>query len=207
MKLYKFKSLKEFEYVADIIMNNRLYSADFKNLNDPMEGVFYSSTKKKNIVMNITESRQKQRVCSLSRKYNNPLLWAHYADSFRGVCIEIEVDESIVTLHDINYTHEAPTVIYDRDDKFMGELLPDPEEWAVRSLTRKFEEWSYEKEIRILNNSSSSYIEVGIRVVSVIFGVNTSEMYQDIITKIIPNEVDVFKSKFIAGNKVVKVPI
>ena len=41
-KLYKYKSLKQFEYFMDILTQNRLYGATFKELNDPMEGFFQS---------------------------------------------------------------------------------------------------------------------------------------------------------------------
>ncbi len=51
MKLYKFKSLANFEYVADIIINKRLYAADFTELNDPMEGFLLLMIKKNSLML------------------------------------------------------------------------------------------------------------------------------------------------------------
>lgn len=138
MRLYKFKSLADFEFVADIIMNNRLYAADFRSLNDPMEGLFHNYGSKKSIIDSIDAAKQKHLVCSLSKDCTSPLLWAHYADGFKGVCIEVEVNENILTPYIIEYTKESPVVSYDRSDKLMGEPKPDPNELAVEALTRKF---------------------------------------------------------------------
>ena len=38
--LYKYRAFTSFENVVDIIVNQRLYAASFKNMNDPMEGCY-----------------------------------------------------------------------------------------------------------------------------------------------------------------------
>jgi hypothetical protein len=38
--LYKYRSLKNFQFIADTLVNNRFYAATFSELNDPMEGLF-----------------------------------------------------------------------------------------------------------------------------------------------------------------------
>ena len=43
MLLYKYRSLENFEYVLDIILNERLHCAPYDDLNDPFEGIFRSS--------------------------------------------------------------------------------------------------------------------------------------------------------------------
>ena len=40
MILYKYRSLSNFEHVADIILNDRLYCPTYEELNDPFEGLF-----------------------------------------------------------------------------------------------------------------------------------------------------------------------
>ncbi|MGD9874527.1 MAG: hypothetical protein AB7T27_09695 [Kiritimatiellia bacterium] len=52
MKAYKFKSAAQIPHALDIILNNRLYCADWSSLNDPMEGVFsysYKETKEEDV--------------------------------------------------------------------------------------------------------------------------------------------------------------
>ncbi|MEI8205410.1 MAG: hypothetical protein WCG03_00870 [Kiritimatiellales bacterium] len=40
MLLYKYRSLENFEYVLDIILNEHLHCAPYENLNAPFEGIF-----------------------------------------------------------------------------------------------------------------------------------------------------------------------
>ena len=40
MKAYKFRAASQFAFALDIIFNRRLYCADWRTLNDPMEGRF-----------------------------------------------------------------------------------------------------------------------------------------------------------------------
>ena len=39
--LYKYRSLANWKFVLDILVNGRLYAAPFSELNDPMEGRLY----------------------------------------------------------------------------------------------------------------------------------------------------------------------
>ena len=41
MKLYKYRSLRQnLDFVLDILLNGRLYCAEYQTLNDPLEGFF-----------------------------------------------------------------------------------------------------------------------------------------------------------------------
>ena len=39
--LFKYRSLENWRWLLDILVNNRLYAAPFKDLNDPMEGRYF----------------------------------------------------------------------------------------------------------------------------------------------------------------------
>ena len=41
MILYKYRSLTDWKFLIDILMNNQLFAAGFESLNDPMEGRYY----------------------------------------------------------------------------------------------------------------------------------------------------------------------
>ncbi len=38
--LYKYRNIKSFEFFCDILINSRLYAAEYSKLNDPMEGIY-----------------------------------------------------------------------------------------------------------------------------------------------------------------------
>jgi len=202
MTLYKFKPLTDFEYVADIIIHKRLYSTEFTNLNDPMEGVFeHSDGTKQSIIDMIIKAKEKHKVCALAKEYSNPILWAHYADSFKGVCIEVEVDENLIHLHDIKYHSITPIIDFGRAEKFSNETI-NVDELSVAALTRKYEDWAYEKEMRILNTTDNKYISNGITVKSVLFGANTSNIYKNVISKIISPSIILYDTSFDDNSKV-----
>lgn len=199
---YKFKPLYDFEHVADIIMNNRLYSTEFKNLNDPMEGVFeYEADVDRRIVTDILNEKKQNKICSLAREYHNPILWAHYADSFKGICIEVEVDYDKVNLQGIHY--DTSTLLIKNIPE--EDLFHRPAKTLAKdALTRKYKDWEYEDEVRLLNNSNLNHISDGIEIKSIIFGIRTLEIYKDIISKIAPPTVEL-KYTVIEKNGKVKV--
>lgn len=92
---YKCRSLSNLRYFLDILIYKRLYMASYRELNDPVEGAFVITEDRRrndNLWLEVLRSDKNDlRICSLSRSFNNILMWAHYADSNNGCCIECEV--------------------------------------------------------------------------------------------------------------------
>ncbi|MGN5087545.1 DUF2971 domain-containing protein [Aeromonas hydrophila] len=136
------------DFVFDIIFNKRLYCAEWHTLNDPVEGVFVYSHSGSDqeaaaiFMKEIEQSKKPLRVCSLSKTFDNHLLWAHYASGFSGVAIEFEIDETEDEVIDINYRGVFAAVNESNS--------ADPSSVAKAVLSSKYDAWSYEQEIRIL---------------------------------------------------------
>jgi hypothetical protein len=109
MLAYKFRSSSQLDFAFDIIFNNRLHCADWRNLNDPMEGMFaysYRSTDERDYSEQVDEIiRHKERllVSSLSRTFDCHLLWAHYASGFAGLAVEIELPDNSPRVKVVEY--------------------------------------------------------------------------------------------------------
>jgi hypothetical protein len=152
MKAYKFRSAAQIAFAFDIIINKRLYCSEWINLNDPMEGMFeYSYESKPGFdvakrVMGIKEAKRKYKICSLSATYDSHLLWAHYAGGFDGVAIEIELPAK-----NPNIKKVEPRGVFASVN--LKNAL-DEKEVAKTILFSKYDVWSYEKEIRILNDET-----------------------------------------------------
>lgn len=85
--------------------------------------------------------RQTIGISCFSQDNLNRLLWSHYADGDRGVCIEIETDfdsECFPQLEVVNYVDALPQI----------KLLVHMKENIIALYTTKAREWSYEREIR-----------------------------------------------------------
>lgn len=174
MKVYKFRSTQQIGFIFDILMNKRLYCADWKNLNDPMEGMFACSYREdfdvEQKVKGIVESKQKYKICSLSKTYDNHLLWAHYANGFDGVAIEIELPDDSHNIKELDYNRGV----------FAGVNITEntnEEDVAKYILFSKYNVWAYEEEIRILhdksfyNNIKVTRVIAGHRVQDALFNV------------------------------------
>ena len=89
--------------------------------------------------------------CFIQSNPFNPLMWAHYAESHKGFCIEYEVDKANfqisnngLGLYEVNYTTTRPRFDY-------LELLLNPNSFFERYLATKSHHWSYEEELRLVN--------------------------------------------------------
>ncbi|EME67982.1 hypothetical protein H261_20734 [Paramagnetospirillum caucaseum] len=166
MRAYKFRSASSTDKIFDIILNRRLYCADWRNLNDPLEGIFAFGTSKESrkaydkFLGKIRNEKGKLKVCSLSATFDCHLLWAHYADGFNGVAIEVELPDHDPRVQEVKYRGVFAYVNCDGNMK--------PLDAAKDVLFSKYDEWAYEKEIRIL--SHDEYYSLDIPVKRVIAG-------------------------------------
>lgn len=148
MKAYKFRSSSQLPFALDIIFNSRLYCADWRNLNDPMEGMFVYSYRSsegrdyKDEVAQIIEHKKQLKLCSLSKTFDCHLLWAHYASGFDGLAIEVELPDRSPVIKTVEYRGVFASVSFDTPMR--------PDRAAEEVLSSKYQEWSYEQEVRVL---------------------------------------------------------
>lgn len=81
-------------------------------------------------------------ICSFSATYTHPLLWAHYADSHRGISIEFDAStvQDFGSAIPVEYFGNPPEI------HFLNSKAID---W-ISMLRTKAECWSYEEEYRLL---------------------------------------------------------
>lgn len=183
MKAYKFRSSSNIEFALDIIVNRRLYCADWRRLNDPMEGLFkYSSTHESTAeqrVKGIGEAKSQYKVCSLSADFQSHLLWSHYAGGFDGLAIEVDLPDD---------SHSNIRPLEDRDVfAFLDmDTIADERTAAEKILFSKYREWEYEKEIRILNHSEWYHLDR--RVPRIIVGHRMKDVLVDTLAIVCDRE-------------------
>lgn len=96
-------------------------------------------------------------VLSLTARWNSPLMWSHYADEHRGICIEYAMDEgSFPNITPVNY--RGCRSIY-LSDVFAWRVLNNAlAERKVRETMyfSKANDWRYEREWRSVNITSGN---------------------------------------------------
>lgn len=78
----------------------------------------------------------------VSEKRDDLLMWAHYADSHRGVCLEFAGDSQLML--------QALRVEYSTTRKAINNYTDNQEEMVTKALLTKSDHWAYEAEWRLL---------------------------------------------------------
>jgi len=158
MKLYKFRPLagqEDYKLAKSIIETGRFWCSRFSELNDPMEGIFL--TKNPSIVNDIYNEKNKYKICSFSGKtaFEKPCMWGYYAKGFKGIAIEIKVNDGEVKK--IDYKKDIHTI--NGTDQSEIEAV----------LTTKLTSWKHEAEQRFLKESEENEHAIG-SITAVYFG-------------------------------------
>jgi hypothetical protein len=162
MMVYKYLTAARFFECIDEYLAGKLYFANWKDMNDPMEGFFmvHKSTNEDismhdKLLNELKKEKQRYKICSVSREPDNYLLWSHYADSHKGICIGIEANKPDLQPYVVEYKDHKPYI------NVINCLFVDDKIEEI--LTIKMNYWEYEKEIRFLKEMEEpKMIEIGV---------------------------------------------
>lgn len=139
MLVYRFFSAK---FGLEALANGRLRTTRIAELNDPFEllGPDLSNRKIRKAFRSLkADLDDRYGLLCFSRSWRNPVIWSHYADRHRGLCLGFVVPDRLL----------LPV-------KYVGERLPstqlfcgdDPLAEMKTLLCTKFSHWKYESEMR-----------------------------------------------------------
>jgi hypothetical protein len=142
MRIYH---LLQTQWGLESIRKKRMKISRFSDLNDPFELLGANLRDKSNREAFRQWKRQISEIYGLlcfSESWQSPLLWSHYGERHRGLCLGFDVaDEDISPVRYIDIRIEV-------DKNALNEATVN------HFLTTKFVEWSYEREMRVLRNLS-----------------------------------------------------
>ena len=148
-------------------------------------------------------------IASLTTRFNDALMWSHYASSHRGICIEYDfsdyfeqLESSKMLLFPVNYSDKRVTI----DQNILDKIdLKNIEEKGRKDLLKLFfdglytknEAWKYEDEIRsitLLNEKQDmDSRKIYVKSISAIyFGNKMAELTKKSLLKLLLSE-DYFK--------------
>ena len=142
--------------------------------------------------------RDNSRVIALCERYDSPLLWAHYANSYAGACINFLGGKMQTRGHGIigkvNYADQRPMYPLSLALALsVGNLTVARSTRSLRSETNKLlyftkaSDWAYEKEYRIVYNTNqiTNFTFNETSLVSIILGPRMPhEKQKDIIARV-----------------------
>jgi DUF2971 family protein len=204
MRAYKFLDAK---FGLENIKNRRLKQSRVSDLNDPFELRSYDVTDLvlRQTFLTTSEDVDKARgLLCFSADWKNPVIWAHYSDKHRGLCLGFEIPEmNEDPKSDAGYVkyvqHLSPFPLNFED-------MPESEHdsFARSALFTKYKDWAYEKEIRVwgqLANEDGGFYFVPfgetMRLTEVIIGQRCTIPKAEILSALGPlvGEVKVTKAR------------
>jgi hypothetical protein len=217
--LYKYKPLNE--YTMDIIVSDNIYYPKPARFNDPFDTkCFFRNTSeivnssrgkeifgdddiaafRKNNRLNDIQAFQSELakfgVLSLAASPQNTLMWSHYANDHKGICIGFERSpENILgkklNTSKVDYRKSYPSLsLKIFSDK---ELLNKSQH---RVLHTKSMQWEYEDEWRVIVPDGDKAYPVPGKIVSIVFGARISDLNKRIMESLLEGKsIDVFQAK------------
>ena len=143
MRIYHLTSER---WALESLRLQRLKLALLEDMNDPFEllGVELRTREDRRFFQRELRPEMNRTVGVLcfSRTWDNPVLWSHYADKHRGICLGFDVPDEL--LLKVRYVSERLP-----SNALTEGTVQDREEFMKQLLGTKFAHWKYESEVRI----------------------------------------------------------
>ena len=207
LRCFKFRGIRndcrsqremDISRIVDIVKNRRLFCSDWRNQNDILEGTYLYNVHEEWLHAHIDENgnwlqsqKEMYRICSLSKRINNSLMWAHYASSHTGVAIELKLRQD--SLFPVTYNPKLPRVnleFLDADG--------DRSEIVKKLLLNKTACWKYESEVRLLVEGRNFYELDGCEsVVKVYCGARMNrETFEELQERLVDIRIESISAKY-----------
>jgi Protein of unknown function (DUF2971) len=141
MRAFKFLNA---EFGLKSLAERRLRISRLDELNDPFELIpFDLRTPRFRFALKQTRAQltKTRGLLCFSAKWRDPVLWAHYSDKHRGICLGFEVPDEAGIAKRVQYVSRRLT--------FPPSLSLSDTSVAEAMLFTKYSSWQYEEEIRI----------------------------------------------------------
>ncbi len=138
--------------------------------------------------LEIIDDAQKQK--NAKEEYLNTLMWAHYADSHKGICIKYRFSKSIFKNNTVDKFLYFDDVTYSDED--FASINKDNYNYK-NGVFLKNKAWEYEKELRLLyydKNGKGDYVSIDAPycIEAIYFGVKCSKEDKETIYRIMKDK-------------------
>lgn len=164
--IYKYQAITD--YSIENLRDGKLWASKPETFNDPFEFHYHQigDNPQKTGADKLISQLHNSRVVCLTPNPLNPLMWAHYTDHHRGICLGFE--HNIITTA-VRYTNDFPQVNFTTDNRNQRERE------LLHIMWTKSPDWSYEDERRMIFEADADpKVSYPGPLAEVIFGLRTS---------------------------------
>lgn len=208
LNLYSFRNFNE-HTLSDLI-NETVTTCNPHKMNDPFDTLFYhwleyridkGYSQNKDAAELYRESSKYYRIRSFSEQskdvypWQNTLMWSHYADNHKGICVEYSFSEKFL----FQQCNEE-LVCFNRIcyEDAICDLTKDEDANGYRMLFTKSVDWKYENECRLLSYNPeiegdfySIPLDKDSTIKAVYFGLRCQEQTIETVKNILREEKDI----------------
>ena len=200
--------------LVDSLVKSHLYFSQRKQINDPfdsnvdiaraLDNLLLSKDKDKVDLFRVLRNSDERLnrfnngvdtlgICSFSLTLDETLMWSHYSNNHKGICIRYDFSKDFLDNEDeilgvTPVTYEPNSVsdwLFNNIDLYKSDLETFIVSLLQIHVTSKAPTWKYEEEVRIIRPSAGLY-EVPREALShIIFGLQTPEADKSLIRSII----------------------
>ncbi len=155
MRLFYFTSER---FGLEAIRDRRLKIARIDELNDPFEFVGIALNGRERVALRRTKERLSKTVgiICMSSDWRHPLLWGHYADKHRGLCLGFDVVDilgsDVESFEKLQYGSFAKVEYRPKRPKLEDLSVSSLKDLGLNGMkmlmSMKFKAWEYESEYR-----------------------------------------------------------
>lgn len=194
--LYKYRAFNK--RTLEILRERKLFFPTADSLNDPFEFEFrlkadhINGAKIDPVSFAKAKSDMKRYgVLALSEVNNNVLMWSHYSDEHKGLCLGFDRNDN----NDLGAWEKCAPVIYSEDLPKFEPLDLEDSATVTEVLTTKASFWSYEREWRIIARNGGTTIPFPGHLKSVVFGFGMPKSQRDEVVGILDTSVKYFETQ------------
>ena len=200
-KFRPFLTIDNIYRIKAMVADSRIYFPNRSKLNDPFESIvseikipgimgssiYHTTDQEYNFIASM---RDEFKILALSTSCFSPLMWAHYGNEHKGVCLCFRADMSFKNAAPVNYTDILRShVVLEQDRDALYSIIHE-------DFFYKRSDWEYEKEWRIVEKTTQDYLPFDIQeLLAVIFGHSADESYKKELIDFLPPHVQVFKTR------------
>lgn len=135
------------------------------------------------------------RILSLSDDPCSPQLWAHYAGNYTGACLCFRTDGKFSSAKKVQYFQRKPKPKTETMENQLEPSVEDCKKMVYSNWFLKQKGWEYEREWRIVEESTSNYFDYNPgELVGIILGTNLDSHIGDAIKHCVPSSVRILKA-------------
>lgn len=226
LHFYKFRAINK--WTIESIVNNTISAPKPENLNDPFDcqvdledvfrrAIYATSGSQLNFIKSLAENKDflkkwndeisSKGIYSFSLAHTNvllePLMWSHYADEHRGVCLEYILPGNFITSESMNSNEDekndisAQGCVEYKENELINSVINAQQDYEalIRILLEKYlltksPSWSYEKEARLVFKKSGAIKIPREALYRIHFGIRASASDIELIKKLAKNYSD-----------------